>query len=348
MSLEVNEVHSLRDLMELAPRWRELLPNSGEDDVFLRPEWMESWWRVWGDQHQMCSLVVRRDGNVVGIAPLMLSPRGRVRRWTKMQFLATGPSDRLGIIAKDQDPEVLEAVWRHVKGMSCWDVLELRELWEKAPTYNSIKKAFPDLESLREKSLYVDITVGHDNYFMSVPGIEKNLKRYWKKLRKDLDIEYREFYANENLLPRLEELKRINMKRWEGEGSSPFASPAMERFLSIVVEEHAGDLCLTFKGLYSGDRVVALNLGFLHGRRYLYYIPGYDLELAQYSPGSVLRAKILEECMNRGYSELDFLRGKEKHKYQYNAQDRGLVSVRVIRSGMVKGMEARLREGEFR
>ena len=348
MNLEVREIRSFEELMKLAPRWLDLLTKSGEDDVFLRPEWIGSWWRIWGDQHEMCSLMVLRDGEVVGIAPLMLTPRGRVKRWTKMQFLATGPSDHLGVISQDQDPDVLDAIWKHVQGMRCWDVLELRELWESAPTYASFKRAFPDFESVRGTSLYIDLTVGEEGYFNSVPGVERHQRRYWNKLRKDRDVEYREFYATEDLRPRLEELKRINMKRWEGEGSSPFMLPRMGRFLSMVVGEQAASLGVTFKGLYSRDQVIALNLGFIHGKRYLYYIPGYDSDLAHYSPGSVLRGKILAECLNRNFKELDFLRGTEKHKLQYNAKDRGLISVRVIRPGIVRGVEARLREGDFR
>jgi CelD/BcsL family acetyltransferase involved in cellulose biosynthesis len=347
MNLEVMEIRSLDELMELAPRWLELLPNSGEDDLFLRPEWMASWWKIWGDQHRMCSIIVLRGEEVVGIAPLMLSTRGRVKRWTKLQFMATGPTDHLGFIVKNQDPEVLDAIWRHVHGMRCWDMLELRELWETAPTFISFKKFFKEFESVKGTSLYVDLSVGREDYYNSVPGIQKHLKRYWKKLKTDLNVDYREYDATEDLRPRLEELRRINMKRWEGEGSSPFMEPRMRRFLEMVVGEHASSLGITFKGLYSGDKVIALNLGYEYGRRYLYYIPGYNSEFASYSPGSVLRAMILEECLNRDFIELDFLRGTEKHKFQYNAKDRRLISVRIIRPGIVRSVEARLREGDF-
>jgi CelD/BcsL family acetyltransferase involved in cellulose biosynthesis len=348
MNLEVREVRSFEELIELAPRWLELLPGSGEDDVFLRPEWITSWWRVWGDQHRMCSILVLRDDEVVGIAPFMLSTRGRVKHWTKLQFLATGPTDHLGVIAEDQDPEVLEAIWRHVQGMKCWDMLELRELWGSAPTFASFKGFFPDFEFVRGTSLFVDLSHGREHYFDSVPGIEKHKRRYWKKLRKDLDVEYRDYHATEDLRPRLEELRRINLKRWEGEGSSPFEQPRMGHFLEMIVGEHANPLGVTFKGLYSGEKVIALNLGFEYGKKYLYYIPGYNSEFADYSPGSVLRATILEDCLNRNFDELDFLRGTEKHKFQYNAKDRGLISVRITRSGIVRGVEARLREGDFR
>lgn len=347
MSLVVKEVRSFEELAELAPRWSELLPNSGEDDVFLRPEWMMSWWKVWGDRHKLCTLSVLMDGEVVGIAPLILTPRGKVKRWTKLQFLATGPSDHLGVISKNGDPEVLGAIWRYVQGMQDWDVLELRELWEYAPTFASFKRAFRDFEMNKGVSLYVDLSIGEEKFYKSLPGVVKHERRYWHKMRKDLDVEFREFTATQDLALRLEELKYVNLKRWEGEGTSPFAHPRMERFLSMVAVECAESLGSTFKGLYSGDRAIACSLGFVHGRRYLYYIPGYDSDFSKYSPGSVLRGKILEECLSNGFAELDLLRGSEKHKFQYNAKDRGLISVRVIRSGVIRGVEARLREGDF-
>jgi CelD/BcsL family acetyltransferase involved in cellulose biosynthesis len=347
MSLEVREIGSFDELMGFAPRWREILTSSGEDDVFLSPEWIRCWWKAWGDLHGICSIVVLRNGELVGLAPLMLSSRGRVKRWTKLQFLATGPSDHLGVISKDDDPEVLDAIWRHVKGMSSWDVLELRELWASAPTLSSFQRHFPEFESAKGVSLYADLSIGEEAYYASSPQIEKHRKRYWKKLVREQGAEYREFRPGADLLPQLDELKRLNLKRWKDEGTSPFASQRMVDFLSYVVGEDPGKLGVTFKGIHIEDKVIALNLGFEYRKRYLYYIPGYDEEYARYSPGSVLRAKILEACLEQRFDQLDFLRGSEQHKMQFNAKDRGLMSVRVVRSGVVRSFEAKLREGDF-
>jgi CelD/BcsL family acetyltransferase involved in cellulose biosynthesis len=347
MSLEVREIGSFDELMSLTSRWREILANSAEDDVFLCPEWIKCWWKAWGDLHKVCSIMVLRDGELVGLAPLMLSSRGRVKSWTKLQFLATGPSDHLGVIAKDDDPEVLDVIWQYVKEMSSWDVLELRELWASAPTFSSFKSHFPEFESVKGVSLYADLAIGEEAYYASSPQIEKHRKRYWKKLVREHGAQYREFRSGADLLTQLQELKRLNMKRWQDEGTSPFASPRMANFLTYVVGENPGAMGVTFKGIHIEDRVIASNLGFEYGKRYLYYIPGYDEEYARYSPGSVLRAKILEACLENRFDQLDFLRGSEQHKMQFNAKDRGLMSVRVVRSGVVRSLEARLREGDF-
>ncbi len=194
MVLEVKEISSIEKLIELTPAWLDLLPDSGEDDVFLRPEWMETWWKVWGGQHRLRALEILRDGRTVGIAPFMLSPRGKVKRWRKLQFIATGPSDHLGVIAERGDEEVLQAVWEHVRGMKEWDVFEMRELWTSSPTYRSFQRCWPDHEMVKGVSPFVELSMGIEKFMQKTPSVSKHLEgRYWNKLSREFNVEYLRF-----------------------------------------------------------------------------------------------------------------------------------------------------------
>jgi len=81
-------------------------------------------------------------------------------RWKKLQYIATGLSDHLGRIAKDANPQIHEAMWNHIMSIKEWDLLELRDIWECAPTFQCVRSAFPEGEYGRGASPILDISKG--------------------------------------------------------------------------------------------------------------------------------------------------------------------------------------------
>ena len=76
---------------------------------------------------------------------------------------------------------------------------------------------------------------------------------------------------------------------------------------------------------------VAATFGFqLDGVFYLYN-SAYEPEAGRISPGLMLVARLVEECIERGFERFDFLRGPERYKYQLGSQAVPLNNVRVIR-----------------
>jgi CelD/BcsL family acetyltransferase involved in cellulose biosynthesis len=81
-----------------------------------------------------------------------------------------------------------------------------------------------------------------------------------------------------------------------------------------------------------GDDAIASTFGFeLDGRFYLYN-SAYEPEAARLSPGLVLVSELVKESIARGLASFDFLRGRERYKYQLGAQAVPLNNVRVFNS----------------
>lgn len=74
---------------------------------------------------------------------------------------------------------------------------------------------------------------------------------------------------------------------------------------------------LVVSSLYAGDRLAAVHVGMRDGDRAMSWLPAYDGELHNYSPGRILLHHVLEDSYRRGDREFDFLIGDEEYKYLY-------------------------------
>ncbi len=105
MSLDIEEIRTFSKLRSIQTEWNNILRGSGEDEIFLTQPWLMSWWRTYGEGRGMMVLTVEEDGELIGYAPLMITSRGTVLPWRKVEFIGSGPSDRSGIVAKNGGPD---------------------------------------------------------------------------------------------------------------------------------------------------------------------------------------------------------------------------------------------------
>jgi CelD/BcsL family acetyltransferase involved in cellulose biosynthesis len=97
--------------------------------------------------------------------------------------------------------------------------------------------------------------------------------------------------------------------------------------LTARVAFQDGWLQLAF--LVVGDLKVAGYLNFDYGGKILIYNSGYNPLFENISPGWVLLCKIIQQAIQRGKSEIDFMRGDEPYKYQFGGKDRNLVALEI-------------------
>jgi CelD/BcsL family acetyltransferase involved in cellulose biosynthesis len=347
MAIEIREIDSLDYFGSAEGDWRRLLRKSGEDDVFLTPEWHQAWWETMGEGREPLFLEASSGGEVVGIAPLMISTRGRVKRWRKLEFAATGPSDRLGILANNGDQAVHLAFWDFILKRGAWDVLELRDMNQDGPTELASRKAFANGERNGEVCPFLPLKGDYARYLAGLAKpIRHNIFRYSRRLEQ-LGAEFRVATTTSDTKHALLDLVRINSERWKDTGTGAFFDPGMHRFLEKVIDRFSGKDTVVFHGIWIKELPIAVVMGFFYRNRHLYYIPGFNPQYSEYSPGSVIHAKIIEDCFARGLTEVDFLRGGESHKYRFNAQERRNVHVRAFGKGFVRRVEGLAREGDL-
>lgn len=340
MSLRVVEVGALSRLEESPQEYQKLLRSSGEDPLFLNLDWLSAWWNAFGEDKSQLILRVMERGRTVGYAPLVKSSRGRTR-WTKVEFMGAGPSDRCGIIAENGRADVQAAVWEHLRQQDEWDVLELRDLRQGGPTERAVRSAFPQAEQVSYTAPCITLNGSHRAYLASLSrNMRYNLGRGWRRLQ-DEGVFFQPMRTADEVSVAVEWLNELNDQRWQA--SSTLRTPGMPQFVREVSQRLAGQ-GVVFHALRTRDSAIAIAMGLEDEGRYLYYLSGFGPELARYSPGTVLLSKIIEECHQLGRKEVDLLRGEEPYKYRFNAQDRAQMHVRTVNRGIMRRTQYALRE----
>ncbi len=344
MGLAVREICSFAELEPLRKDWTRILSLSGEDEVFLRFEWLRPCWETFGDKKELLVLEVSEGEKIVGFAPLMVSKKGRPVPLRWVEYIGTGPSDRCAVIAEDGREDVHRAVWAHVLKRKGWDRIELRDMREDGPTARALRGSFSGGEYVFSIAPYLPLKGSHEEYLKGLSrSTRQGLARYWRRLSSDYDAKFiwdnEESKANENFRTFVE----LCTARWKGVRFNVLEIPGMVEFLGKAVRDLARTNNVVFTRLEAGGRTIATQLGFEYRTRYLYYLSGFDPGFSDYSPGTVLMGKVIEECYRRGLEEVDMLRGGEDYKYRFKAVDRRQLHFRDTRKG-IKRMIGRLRE----
>src|SRR5688500_7422927 len=113
------------DVMEV--EWNELLSQSRANNIFLRWEWVHTWWLNFRSQRILCIAEARQDGRLVGIGPLYLERNGDARL-NELRFCSDelSPDYLEFILDKEHEADILPNLLTFIMHNSpYWDVLSL-------------------------------------------------------------------------------------------------------------------------------------------------------------------------------------------------------------------------------
>ncbi len=339
-------IHTHPDIIEqLQPEWNALLHASAADTPFLTYEWQKTWTDcLCSCEGEIHLLTVRDGGALLGIAPLFVltepDKAGQPRRLLRL-IGSVDASDYLDLIAvRGREREVFTALLDALAQSDTWDALDL---WN-VPEASMTRALLPELiaergwKLLDEKQVVcpiIRLSATFDDYVQSLDKKERHELR--RKLRRGEATDGVTWFAitgndrTHDLDEAAEAFITLMMK--SRSDKSEFMTPEMRRFFHQMIHAaHAGGfLHLAF--LEVNDVKAATYLSFDYNRQRLVFNSGLETEGFQsLSAGILLVARIIDEAIQLGYREFDFLRGDEKYKYQLGAKDTWIYHVRVDRS----------------
>ncbi|MEM6981145.1 MAG: GNAT family N-acetyltransferase [Planctomycetota bacterium] len=124
----------------------------------------------------------------------------------------------------------------------------------------------------------------------------------------------------------------LHQRRWNAVGQpGSFASSAMRDFINTLTTQLAPSGQIRIAGLQHGQQLIAgeLHLIGLDSRRYVYSM-GVDPAFRGQSPGTILNAITMRECIASGCAGVDFLRGDEEYKSRLRAAPVPLLEIDVF------------------
>jgi CelD/BcsL family acetyltransferase involved in cellulose biosynthesis len=330
----IEEVTELSALERLRPEWEALWRAVPDATPFQSPAWLIAWWRHVGEG-ALLVLALRAAGRLVGLFPFYryTQPEGGGRRLFPLGIATTDYLDALLL------PEAVPAqgvVGRH---------LALRaeaEAWE----WPQLRAGSPLLALPAPAGWSEEIAAADPCPCLTLPdSLDALPARVSAKTLRDLRAVRRradqagalrwETEAGGIEAP-FDALLRLHAARWatRGEGGV-LADPAVQAMHREALPGlHRAGL-LRFHALRLDGEIVAVLYALVDppgrsARRLYLYLSGFNPALERLSPGMLLVGRAVEAAIAEGLAVADFLRGRERYKYFWGAEDQPTFLRRLV------------------
>jgi len=303
-------------MSEIFPEWEALFESCIKPDPFLHPRWAKVWWSHFATSAELCLLCIRKNGALVGIAPLMYQkvywrflPIGEIRGFNN------GQSVRPGLLLTAQPDELITLVIENLLENSGrqWNVLRLNGL-DKSQT-----KALLDASESNSRLRVIE----SKHFFHSYLSLEGNLPEYLSKksakFRKSLryadnllerqgNVHLRMHEHQQELHEAIELFLELDSRSWKRENGEWLLNDRnLANYYYALIDEFAEISACGIYLLYLDDQIIGGVLClFMHNIIYTLKT-SFDHEYAKFSPGTVLFHHLIEFAFTANYSAIDFV-----------------------------------------
>jgi CelD/BcsL family acetyltransferase involved in cellulose biosynthesis len=332
--MKVDRINDFDRFLGLAEEWNSFLYNSGKDCVFLTHEWFRSWWEYLSGKNSLEVLLFKDDQDrIIGIAPLMTDGRS-------LRFMAshevTDYCDFLFL--QDKKEEFYNSLLYYFSENYLDQTrLEFINIRSSSPTCVLIPEMASDY-GFSHSLIETEVTP-----VLSVPSIYKDyinglkrknrheLRRKLKRIERLDGIKIKKITETRHLQPAIESFISLH-KKSSPEKQAFWTIEGMPDFFKNVVHRFSKKGWVEMNVLFFEDSLISALLNFLYGNEVLFYNVAYDLEYATFSPGFYLFHASIVEAISREKSSIDFLRGREKYKYDFGAKECKIYSL-ILKRG---------------
>jgi CelD/BcsL family acetyltransferase involved in cellulose biosynthesis len=346
------------ELNDLQAEWPALLPRCASNTLFLTWEWQRAWWSTFGEGKQLRVLTIRDDsGALQAIVPLFaqqtlldpsaslpeisienpLNPEAGQPHQTLHLMGGSEVSDYLDILSPpDVHAQVCGALLEALAERPDWLAMDLRSIPAASPTIENVREQARargwEVQVVREDVCpVVDLPPTWDEYLAERLDRKKRheLRRKMRKAEREADVNW--YWVNRERLEHGLEVF-FELHRASHPEKDAFMTPRMEGFFRDVVHVALERDWLRLSVLRYDAQAVASYLCFDYGGDRLVYNSGFDISTyGSLSPGVVLLGHMIDDAIQKGCRQFDFLQGNERYKYDLGARDTEVMRVFVRR-----------------
>ncbi|MBZ5494169.1 MAG: GNAT family N-acetyltransferase [Acidobacteriia bacterium] len=324
--LSVRIQHGGPELVDqIAGEWRRLCDESGDEEVFYRPEWAQAYLQAFDPEAHVILISAWAGERLRGILPLV---RRRIivsgLPIVKLTLPANVHSLRasLTVCPGEEGAAVLQALWQAAKSLPQWDTLDVANVVEGSGLDRLVALAQADgyraARKRTSQTLYLPIinTVGASTPEKSGaqppwlagtrPKFRSHLRRAKRQLEEQGTLELKHYNAADPAA--LEKFYALEASGWKGaEGTAINCLPHTRQFYDGVAQAAARDGYLSLDFLELNGKPIAGHFGFNLRGRYFLAKAGYDETFRRHGPGQLLVNEILSQTRERGLHEFDFV-----------------------------------------
>jgi CelD/BcsL family acetyltransferase involved in cellulose biosynthesis len=311
-SCTLETISSAEGFESLAGEWDDLVRAMARPSPFLLHGWLVEWWRYFGDGARLAVATARREGHLVGAAPMYVRRSYGVR---VARFLGGHESALADLLLASGEPRstgsrLLEEVRRQP-----FDYADLFGV----PGHSRLADSGGPPLRLRVEAPVLDMPDGWEAaYAAKTSSKKRNLHR--RRLRQLSEVGEVDFVVGRTraeLEPLLEDAFHLHGLRWEGRpDGSTFGTEVGQRFHRAAATRLADDDVLRIVLMRVGGRPAAFHYFFALDGVMIVHRLGFDPGLSRYSPGLVATLETLRIASEDNLTRVEFLGGGERYKVE--------------------------------
>jgi CelD/BcsL family acetyltransferase involved in cellulose biosynthesis len=338
--MHIAKIRSLQEITNLEKEWNDLLAISASHVPFLRNEYLTTWWQgmgggEWADGELAVFTARRDDGELMGIAPLFLTPNRDGER-ALMLLGSIEISDYLDVIARSEDlPDFLGALLDYLANEPSlhFQVLDWYNLLESSPTIPALqteaeKRGWNFLQQPLQHCPYIPLPGDWEKYICAIDKKQRHEIRRKMRRAEEYYLPVR-WYIHEdgadldNAIESFLDLMACDPDK------AKFLTPSMRTQMHAIIHAayQAGWLQLVFIEVNGEKGAGYLNFDYMN--HIWVYNSGMDFRFKELSLGWVLLGHLLEWANENKRQFFDFMRGDEQYKYRFGAVDRRVMRLIV-------------------
>ena len=334
----------IRDYEQFAAldnEWNDAVERAHIPHPFLRHEWVRTWWDSFGQAtrlghrgqaaRQLHIIVVRHEGRIVGIAPLMRENAViyglPVRR---VALVANDHTPRTDFVVAGNEGEVYRAIWNSLAGeMDRWDVLQLTQLPKMSRTIPAMSRLASD-ERLpigtwtSSNSPCLELAGTWESYWATLSAkFRSNVRNRLTRLTQLGEPALEIISEKAAVAAALEDAWRLEASGWkDNEGTSITSEPAVQNFYTLLADRASDHGWLRLIFLTAAGKRIAVSYSAVYDGRLFLLKTGHDRQFHTCSPFKLLTYLAAQQAYACGLREIDFLGDTEPWKQEWTSAAR--------------------------
>lgn len=353
-SIRIQLVRDADEFSLLEGRWNSVLSDSKANSIFMRWEWLYSWWNAYEeDNYHLTILLIFRGDEIIGIAPFYvvnLSCIGvvPVRR---LLFLGTKEGDVISefmdiIYHHGDEDAVIQAIFDFIMQQNICDDFCLHKI-------DTSSKTIPVLRRLAdERKLFCVIQEEYESPYVSLPAtmddfmsrlsssMRYKIRKSHRRLEKYSHVEFRKTSDSSELVKDFDELVRLHQLRWQSRNcQGSFADKSFFGFQKTVMPLFLKSGYLDLWLLSVEDKNIGVLYNISYNDKIYFYQGGLDSSFDEgLTPGYLLHSYCIENAIQKGVSEYHFLLmgNLDAYKKQWARSSKHMCDIYMARPGIMK------------
>ncbi|MEE9442381.1 MAG: GNAT family N-acetyltransferase [candidate division Zixibacteria bacterium] len=317
---QIDRINTVDEFDGLCQVWNELAESQKNYSIFQSFKWASIWWECFGDGHDLYILTVKRNDDIVGIAPLMKTDFNGPGRHKIISFLGGKENDYNGFIGTDIN-FIVDATLRYLMShKNDWTHIDFSELPEYSHSYKCLRNILNNKYS-NYRILESDVCLAYEYNGKSIERSEFSVRRnktfrkkfnYFKKIG---DVELEVIKNPDDVGRQMYWFFHNHINRWfEKGGISEFVNIRHQRFIRRLIEELCPGQQMFLLSLKCDDTRLAQMIVFHYRSSIHNYLLTHNMYYGRKSPGFIIYLQSLEKFIREGMDIVDFGRGRTQYK----------------------------------